>query len=91
MINTMTKYHGKKTCTTSLKQYLPETNHEITHTTIVEMLTKEDNLNETHTIQISTCHRFVSICFDTREALLKFTNTDQYVLPHTPIIFKPEY
>ena len=55
------------------------------------MLTKEDNFNETHTIQISTCHRFVSICFDTRETLLTFTNTEQYVLPHTPIIFKREY
>ena len=81
----MTKFHGMKTRTTNLEQYLPETYHKITHTKIAE------NLNETHTIQIPTCHKYVSLCFDTREILLKFGNTDHLQLPDISITFEPDY
>lgn len=81
----MTKFHGMKTCTTNLEQYLPETYHKITHTKIAE------NLHEIHTIQIPTCHKYVSLCFDTREIPLKFVNTDHLQLPDIYITFKPDY
>ena len=53
------------------------------------MLSNENYLHETHTIQISTCKRFLSICFDTRE-ILQFVDTD-HLLTDIPIIFEPDY
>ena len=67
-----------KTCTTNLKEYLPDQYHSITHETIAEMLANEGYINEIHIIQISKCHRFVSLCFDTRETLLPFINTGTF-------------
>ena len=54
------------------------------------MLTNENYLHEIHTIQISTCKRLLSICFGTREILLKFVDTD-HLLTDKPITFKPDY
>ena len=87
----MTKSHGMKTCTTNLKEYVPDQYHSITHETIAEMLANEWYINEVHTIEISTCHRFASLCFDTRETLLNFTNTKHQILPNISIIFQPDY
>ena len=55
------------------------------------MLVNEDYINNVHTIQISTCKRFASICFDTRETLLTLTNTEHFILPDTPISFQPDF
>ena len=60
------------------------------HSDIAEMLAKDGYINETHTIQISTCHRNASICFDTREVLLKFTNTEHLLL-NEQITFQPDH
>ena len=87
----MAKFYGMKTWTTNLKEYLPDSYYDITHTTTVEMLVNEDYINNVHTTQISTCKRFVSICFDTRETLLTITNTEHSILPDTPISFQPDF
>ena len=71
----MAKFYGMETCTTNLKEYLPDSYYDITDTIIAEMLVNEDYIDNVHTIQISTCKRFASICLDTRETLLTFTNT----------------
>ena len=77
-----------KTCTDNLQEQLEDKYNDITHITVAEMLAKEGFLNDTHTIQISTCHRYASICFDTRDILLKFTSTKHSIL-NSPIIFVP--
>ena len=87
----MTKFYGMKTCTTNLKEYLPDQYHSITHKTIAEMLDNEGYIYEINTIQISTCHRFASLCFDTTETLLTFTNTEHLILPNISITFQLDY
>ena len=81
----MTKFYGMKTSTSNLKEYLPDQYYNITHETIAEMLANEGYINNVHTIQISTCHRFVSICFDTRDTLITL------LLPNIPITFQPDH
>ena len=84
----MSKFYGMRTCTANLQEQLEYKYNDVTHITIAEMLAKEGFLNDTHTIQISTCHRYASICFDTRDILLKFTSTEHSIL-NSPIIFAP--
>ena len=79
-----------KTFTANLQEQLEDKYNDVTHVNIAEMLAKEGFLNDTHTIQISTCHRYASECFDTRDILLKFTSTEHSLLDH-PIIFAPDY
>ena len=50
----MAKFYGKRTCTL---EFLPDSYHNITHTTIATMRDEEDILQEIDTLQISTCHR----------------------------------
>ena len=86
----MSKFHRLKTCTNNLEKYLPDTYRQIDHNTVAEMLQNEDYQHAIHTIQISTCNRFLSICFDTRKILLQFVKTE-YLLADTPITFEPDY
>ena len=78
-----------RTCTSNLKEYLPDEYHNITRNTIAEMMVNEGYMNNTHVIQISTCHRFASVYSDTRETLLTFTNTE-HSLSNIPIQFYPD-
>ena len=86
----MTYFQGTKTCTTNLQKYLPDSCHLITHTPVAEMLLNENYLQQIHTKQISTCKRFLSLCFDTRGTLLQSADSD-HILLDTPIFFEPEY
>ena len=86
----MTKFYGIRTCTSNLKEYLPDEYHNITRNTIAEMLVNEGYMNKVHVIQVSACHKFASICFDTRETRLTFTNTE-HSLSNVPIKFYPDY
>ena len=79
-----------KTCTANLQDQLEEAYQEITHSDIAKMLAKDGFINDIDTIQISTCHRFALICFDTRERLLNFTNTEHLLLDN-PITFRPDH
>ena len=45
------------------------------------MLAEENYPPETHTIQISTCRRYASICFSTREILNEFCSPNTYYYP----------
>ena len=47
-------------------------------------------LHELYTIQISTCHRYASICFKTRELLLEFCQ-NEHLLHDVPVLFLPDY
>ena len=38
----MTKFYEMKTCTSNLKDYMPDQYHNVTHNIIAEMLTNED-------------------------------------------------
>ena len=42
------------------------------------MLSKEKYLHETRTIQVSTCKKFLSTCFNTREILVQHTTINSY-------------
>ena len=55
------------------------------------MLDEEDILHEIDTIQISTCHRYASICLKTRELLLEFCNNEHLLLTDVPVLFSPDY
>ena len=86
----MDKFHGQRTCTldatTCTQDY-----YQINHTTAAEMLYEENLLHETDTIQISTCHRYISICFKTRELLLDFCEHEHTILTDTVAKFTPDY
>ena len=86
----MDKFYGQRTCTldatTCTQDY-----HQINHTTVAEMLYEENLLHEIDTIQISTCHRYISICFKTRELLLDFCEQEHTLLTDTIAIFTPDY
>ena len=79
-----------KTCTTNLKEHVPDSYPDITHTTIADMLANDGFINKVHTMQIPTCHQFASICIETRETLLKFTNNEYSILPNHLITFQPD-
>ena len=87
----MSKFYGQHTCALNISEYFPDTYNNITHTTIATMLAKEDNLSETHSIQISSCHRFSSICFTNREILLKFCDTELLLIPNTYVHLESDY
>ena len=59
----MAKFFGERTCTLNMTEYFPDTYNEIIHSTTASMLQEEDYLQETHTIQISTCHKYASMFF----------------------------
>ena len=65
--------------------------YNITQDTIAEMPANEGYINNIHTMQISTCHRFESMCLDTRETQLTFTNTEHLIRPNIFITFQPDY
>ena len=87
----MAKFYGQRTCTLDITEFLPDSYHNITHTTIAKMLDKEDILHETDTMQISTCHRYASVCFKTRKLLLEFCNNEHLLLHDVPVLFSPDY
>ena len=87
----MTKFYGQRTCTLDIKEFLPDSYHNITHKTIATILNEEDLLNETDTMQISTCHKYASICFKSREILLKYCNNVHQLLPDVPVTFSPDF
>ena len=86
----MAKFFGKRTCTLHMTEYFPDTYNEITHSTIESMLQEENYLQEIHTIQISTWHKYASICFTERHILEKFCETE-HLLTDTYVQFQPDY
>ena len=86
----MDKFYGQRTCTldatTCTQDY-----YQINHATVAEMLYEENLLHEIDTIQISTCHRYISICFKTRELLLEFCEHEHTILTDTLAKFTPDY
>ena len=85
----MKKFYGQRTCTldatTCTQDY-----YQINHNTVAEMLYEENLLQEIDTIQISTCHRYISICFKTREQLLEFCENEHIILTDTLATFIPD-
>ena len=57
----MTKFHGQRTCTLNIREYLPDTYNNMTHTSIATMLAQEEYLAETHTIKIYSWDFFQSV------------------------------
>ena len=74
---------------TKKKKCLPYIYQQINHNLVAEMLQNKNYLHNIHTTEISTCNRFLSICFDTRETLLKFVGTD-HLLADIPITLEPD-
>ena len=87
----MTKFYGQRTCTINIKKCLPDNYYNITYETIAEFLHKEEWLAETDTIQISSCHRYASVCFTTRETLEHFCKWSYELLPDQYITPEPDY
>ena len=63
---TYEKFYGQRTCTLDITVFTQDY-HTITHTTVAEMLQEEGLLHEIDTMQISTSHRYISICFKSRQ------------------------
>ena len=57
-MTTYEKFYGQRTCTSDITVFTDY--HTITHTTVAEMLQEEDLSHEIDTIQISTCHKYIS-------------------------------
>ena len=87
----MTKFYGQRTCTLNIKEQLPNNYHDITHETIAELLHNEGILSKTDTIQISTCRRYASMCFTTREILEDFCKWEYELPPDQYVSFEPDY
>ena len=87
----MNTFHGQRTCTLNMTEQIPDDYYNITHNTIAAMLEQEDYLEEITTIQISTCHRFVSIWFTNREILETFCQNEHLLLSNTYTKFEPDY
>ena len=87
----MDTFHGQRTCTLNMREYIPDHYCNIIHTTIAAMLEKENYLEEITTIQISTRHRFASICFTNREILETFCQKEHLLLPNIYVKFEPDY
>ena len=84
----MHTFHDERLCTVNISLYLPEYFDAITSNTVAQMLDEEYYLQDEeyylqdiHTIQIPTCHRFISICFNTKENLLTFCETLLQIFP----------
>ena len=86
----MAKSYGQRTCTMDFTTFTQDY-QQITHTIIAEMLHEENLLHEIDTIQISTCHRYISVCFKTRELLLQFCEQEHTLLSDIHITFTPDY
>ena len=86
----MDKFYGQRTCTLDATTCTSDY-YQINHTTVAEMLYEENLLHEIDTIQISTCHRYISLCFKTRELLLDFCEHEHTLLTDTIAKFTPDY
>ena len=86
----MIKFYGKRTRTVDVITCTQDY-HKITHNTVAEMLHQEGVLPIIDTIQISTCHIYISICFQNREDLLLFCEQEHTLLPNITINFTPDY
>ena len=87
----MAKFYGQLTCTLNMKEHLPDDYNNITHNTIAAMLFNEELLSETVTIQISSFHRYASICFTRREILEQFCESEHQLLPDKHVHIEPDY
>ena len=83
------KFYGQRTCTLDTTAFIQDC-HTITHTIVAEMLHEEGLLHEIDTTQISTCHRYVSIYFKSRQLLLEFCKQEHTLLQKL-IQFTPDY
>ena len=83
------KFYGQRTCTSDITVFTQDY-HNITHSTVAEMLQEEDLLDEIDTTQISTCHRYISICFKSRQLLLEFCE-QEHILQDLSIQFISDY
>ena len=90
LLNTRT-FHVQRTCTVNVSKYLPEDYHTKTRTIVAQMLFEENYLHDIDTIQISTCHRFISICFNSRQILLTSCEDEHQILPDLHIKFTADH
>ena len=86
----MDKFYGQRTCTLDATTCTLDY-YQINHATVAEMLYEENLLHEIDTIQISTCHRYISVCFKTRELLLDFCEHEHTILTDTLAKFTPDH
>ena len=84
-------FPGQGTCTVNISKYLPEDYHAMTRTAVAQMLSEENYLHDIDTIQISTCHRFISICFNSRQTKVTYCEEEHQILPDIPIKFRPDH
>ena len=73
-----------------MTEYFPDTYNEITHSITASIRQEEDHLQETHTIQISTSHKYASICFTVQSILQKFCKTE-HLLNANYVRSEPDY
>ena len=84
----MDKFYGYHTCTANITNTDKET--LITHELIAEYLHSLELLIHITCIQISTCHRYLSICFKERDTMDTFCKEEHYI-KNNFIIFTPGY
>lgn len=85
--NTVDHFYGYNTCTANI----PSNNHIfITHEVITEYLYYQELLPHITCIQISLCHKYLSICFKDRDTMETFCKEEHFIISE-PFIFTPDY
>ena len=79
----MDRFYGYNTCTANIT-YIALNEKYITHTTIAEYL------HSINLIQISTCYRYLSICFQNRNLMAEFCQNEHNIIEYT-ITFYQDY
>ena len=84
----MDRFYGCNTCTANTTN--TDNEIQITHEVIAEYLHSLELLIHITCIQISTCHRYVSIRFKDRDIMENFCEEEHFIT-NEPITFTPDY
>ena len=85
----MDRFYGYNTCTANIT-YIAQNEKYTTHTTIAEYLHSINVLENITCIQISTCYRYLSICFQNRNLMAEFCQNEHDIIEYT-ITFYQDY
>ena len=85
----MDHFYGCNTCTANIANTAQDEEY-FTHATIADYLHSINLLENITSIQISTCYRYLSICFQNRELMEEFSLNEHNIIEYT-ITFYQDY
>ena len=85
----MDRFYGNNTCSANIAT-LAQNEEYIIHETIAEYLHSINILENITCIQISTCHGYLSICFQNRDIMKESCQNEHIIIEYT-ITFNSDY